>query len=114
MNLEGFLSSLVGLNFMASYVPPVESNINDSLTIPDWSLSALCAWFSVSLAPDFTKALTPAMMRSAGEGKALILRKAGLPLVGRAIPSGVPMGAGNKRYGTFSQDMITQPDIVPE
>lgn len=97
-----------GLRF--SYNHP--GQLNDESGLPDGAIEATICHLAIRIAPGKGKAVTPETKMRADDAYATLTRIAAFPQQ-QQMPSGVPLGAGNKPWRQWGRRFTSAPDTNP-
>ena len=90
------------------YTPDTDAlsgDVADVLTLPNYALNALTASLAINSASLFNVVPTASIVRMAQHGRMVMFQANHVPLTNKTLPGTMPLGAGNKYYGTFVSDV---------
>jgi P22 tail accessory factor len=106
--INAVLSEPIYESIPTGYVPDADAlapNVTDILTIPSYALNGLTASVVISVAPIFNVEPKQVHYRAAQHGRTLMYRNNTLPLTAKTFPRSMPLGLGNRIWGTFIGDV---------
>jgi len=92
---------------------PQNSDIDAETDVPDSALEAILLNLAIHLAPSYGKVISQDTRTNAKAAFVVALNRAAMPDEQR-IGAGLPMGAGNKRLGTFTPEPTDEIIEAPE
>jgi len=92
---------------------PQNSDIDAETDVPDSALEAILLNLAIHLAPSYGKVISQDTRTNAKAAFVVALNRAAMPDEQR-IGAGLPMGAGNKRLGTFTTETTDEIIEAPE
>jgi hypothetical protein len=78
------------------------SDLSDEFSIEPYAIAPLAATVGLTLCSDFSKPVSPTLLREVTNGQRLVYRKTAKVPAERALPYGIPLGSGNINYEIWS------------
>lgn len=94
-DLNDFMLALEANGVRLGYT--VVDNVSDIVTVPQGAVNGIIANLAVTVAPDYSAAISPALAEQAREGMRT-LRRLGRNKVSTPYPTTLPQGSGNEGY----------------